>query len=103
MVELENGFRIYHAGDTQAFGDMALIRELFKPDLAMLPIGGHFTMDPAGAALAAELLGRAAASCRSTGARSRSSPGRPASCARRSRPAGGSAEVVDWRPGDTVD
>ena len=53
VVELENGFRIYHAGDTHAFGDMALIRELFKPDLAMLPIGGHYTMDPAGAALAA--------------------------------------------------
>jgi L-ascorbate metabolism protein UlaG (beta-lactamase superfamily) len=57
VVELENGFRIYHAGDTQVFGDMALIRELFRPDLAMLPIGGHFTMDPAAAALAAELLG----------------------------------------------
>jgi L-ascorbate metabolism protein UlaG (beta-lactamase superfamily) len=57
VVELENGFRIYHAGDTQVFGDMALIRQLFRPDLAMLPIGGHFTMDPAAAALAAELLG----------------------------------------------
>ena len=57
VVELENGFRIYHAGDTAVFGDMALIRDLFRPDLAMLPIGGHFTMDPAGAALAAELLG----------------------------------------------
>jgi L-ascorbate metabolism protein UlaG (beta-lactamase superfamily) len=57
VVELENGYRIYHAGDTQAFGDMALIRELHRPDLAMLPIGGHYTMDPAGAALAVELLG----------------------------------------------
>jgi L-ascorbate metabolism protein UlaG (beta-lactamase superfamily) len=57
IVELENGYRIYHAGDTQAFGDMAIIRELHRPDLAMLPIGGHYTMDPAGAALAVELLG----------------------------------------------
>lgn len=57
VVELEDGYRIYHAGDTQAFGDMALIRELHRPDLAILPIGGHFTMDPAGAALAVELLG----------------------------------------------
>jgi L-ascorbate metabolism protein UlaG (beta-lactamase superfamily) len=57
VVELENGFRIYFAGDTHVFGDMALIRQLFKPDLAMLPIGGHYTMDPAGAALAVELLG----------------------------------------------
>lgn len=57
VVELEDGYRIYHAGDTQVFGDMALIRDLYRPDLAMLPIGGHFTMDPVGAALAVELLG----------------------------------------------
>ncbi len=52
VVELENGFTIYHSGDTSVFGDMALIREFYKPDLAMVPIGGHFTMDPAGAAYA---------------------------------------------------
>ena len=57
VVELENGFRFYHAGDTDVFGDMALIRELHRPDLAMLPIGGHFTMGPREAALAVELLG----------------------------------------------
>ncbi len=57
VVELENGFRIYHAGDTQANADMRLTAELFKPDLAFLPIGGHFTMDPRGAALATEMLG----------------------------------------------
>jgi L-ascorbate metabolism protein UlaG (beta-lactamase superfamily) len=57
IIELETGYRIYHAGDTQAFGDMALIRELHHPDLAMLPIGGHFTMGPAGAAVAIGLLG----------------------------------------------
>jgi L-ascorbate metabolism protein UlaG (beta-lactamase superfamily) len=50
IIELENGFRIYHAGDTGAFGDMKLIGERYKPDLALLPIGGHFTMDPADAA-----------------------------------------------------
>ena len=57
VVELENGFRFYHAGDTDVFGDMRLIGELHRPDLAILPIGGHFTMDPRGAALAVELLG----------------------------------------------
>ena len=57
VVELENGFRIYHAGDTTVFGDMRLIGELYRPDLAVLPIGGHFTMGPREAALAVELLG----------------------------------------------
>ncbi len=57
VIELENGYRIYHAGDTEVFGDMAIIRELHRPDLAMLPIGGHFTMGPRGAAMAVELLG----------------------------------------------
>jgi L-ascorbate metabolism protein UlaG (beta-lactamase superfamily) len=57
VIELENGFRVYHAGDTSVFGDMALIRELWRPELAMLPIGGHYTMGPAEAAKAAELLG----------------------------------------------
>jgi L-ascorbate metabolism protein UlaG (beta-lactamase superfamily) len=57
IVELENGFRIYFAGDTDVFGDMRLIGDRFAPELALLPIGGHFTMDPAAAALAAGLLG----------------------------------------------
>ena len=56
-MELENGFRIYHAGDTNVFGDMRLIGELYRPDIAILPIGGHFTMGPREAALAVELLG----------------------------------------------
>ncbi|MDQ3937051.1 MAG: metal-dependent hydrolase [Chloroflexota bacterium] len=57
VVELEDGRRIYHAGDTEVFGDMTLIRELYRPEVAFLPIGGHYTMGPAGAALAIELLG----------------------------------------------
>jgi L-ascorbate metabolism protein UlaG (beta-lactamase superfamily) len=57
VVELENGFRIYHAGDTAVFGDMALIRDLYQPEIALLPIGGHYTMGPREAALAVELLG----------------------------------------------
>ncbi len=57
VIELENGRRVYHAGDTDVFGDMALIRELHAPDVAFLPIGGHYTMDPRGAAKAVELLG----------------------------------------------
>jgi L-ascorbate metabolism protein UlaG (beta-lactamase superfamily) len=57
VVEMEDGYRVYHAGDTAVFSDMRLIRDLFAPDLALLPIGGHYTMDPRGAALAVELLG----------------------------------------------
>jgi len=57
VVDLENGFRFYFAGDTALFGDMRLIRELYRPELAFLPIGGHFTMGPRDAALATEFLG----------------------------------------------
>jgi L-ascorbate metabolism protein UlaG (beta-lactamase superfamily) len=57
IVELENGFRFYFAGDTDVFSDMRLIAERWRPELALLPIGGHFTMDPIGAAQAIELLG----------------------------------------------
>ena len=57
VIELENGRRLYHAGDTALFGDMRLIGEMHRPDVAFLPIGGHFTMDPPAAARAVELLG----------------------------------------------
>jgi L-ascorbate metabolism protein UlaG (beta-lactamase superfamily) len=57
VIEVENGTKIYFAGDTSVFGDMALIGRLYEPDVAVLPIGGHYTMDPQAAALALELLG----------------------------------------------
>ena len=57
LMQMENGFRIYQSGDTAIFGDMRLYGELFKPDLAVLPIGDHFTMDPRQAAYACEMLG----------------------------------------------
>jgi L-ascorbate metabolism protein UlaG (beta-lactamase superfamily) len=52
VIELENGFRIYHMGDTGLFGDMKLIGEYYKPDVVLIPIGGHFVMDPKDAAYA---------------------------------------------------
>jgi L-ascorbate metabolism protein UlaG (beta-lactamase superfamily) len=52
IIELENGFKLYHTGDTGLFGDMKLIAEYYKPDLVLLPIGGHFVMDPKDAAYA---------------------------------------------------
>jgi L-ascorbate metabolism protein UlaG (beta-lactamase superfamily) len=57
VVELDGGKKVYFAGDTCVFGDMQLIGRLYSPDLAVLPIGGHFTMDPREAGLACELLG----------------------------------------------
>jgi len=57
VVTFENGYTLYNAGDTAVFGDMALIAELYRPDLVMLPIGDHFTMGPRGAAKAVQLLG----------------------------------------------
>lgn len=56
VVELENGFKIYHSGDTNVFGDMALINEFHAPDLALISIGGFFTMDPEAAAYAVREL-----------------------------------------------
>lgn len=52
LIELENGFKIYHMGDTGLFGDMKFIGEYYKPDLVMIPIGGHFVMSPKDAAYA---------------------------------------------------
>lgn len=56
IIELENGYTIYHAGDTGVFGDMQFIGKYYRPDLALLPIGGHFTMDPGHAAYAVKNL-----------------------------------------------
>lgn len=56
IVELEDGKTFYHAGDTGVFGDMAFIGSYYRPDVAFLPIGGHFTMDPAHAAYAVREL-----------------------------------------------
>jgi L-ascorbate metabolism protein UlaG (beta-lactamase superfamily) len=56
VLTIADGPVLYHAGDTAVFGDMKLIRELYQPEVAMLPIGGHFTMDPKEAALAVRLL-----------------------------------------------
>jgi len=57
VIRIENGPVLYHAGDTSVFSDMQLIRELHHPEIAMLPIGDHYTMGPKAAALAAKYLG----------------------------------------------
>ena len=57
VIRLPGGMTVYHAGDTAVFGDMKIIGELYAPDLALLPIGDHYTMSPREAALAIRLLG----------------------------------------------
>lgn len=52
VLELESGLRIYHMGDTALFGDMRLVAERLRPDVVLVPIGGHFVMDPQDAAFA---------------------------------------------------
>ncbi len=52
IIEFENGFKLYHMGDTGLFGDMKFIGEYYRPDLLMIPIGGHFVMSPRDAAFA---------------------------------------------------
>jgi L-ascorbate metabolism protein UlaG (beta-lactamase superfamily) len=56
IIELEDGYRIYHVGDTALTGDLRLVKDLHHPDLAMVPIGGHYTMDPDAAAIAIEYI-----------------------------------------------
>ena len=56
VMEFSNGVKIYHAGDTNVFSDMAIIHDLYAPKIAMLPIGDHFTMSPREAAYACKLL-----------------------------------------------
>ncbi|HEX5110869.1 MAG TPA: metal-dependent hydrolase [Vicinamibacterales bacterium] len=57
VLRLEDGRAVYYAGDTSLFGDMRLIGEMYAPEIAFLPIGDRFTMDPVAAAKACELLG----------------------------------------------
>ena len=56
VLEFANGYKIYYAGDTCVFGDMKIIGEIYQPDLAIIPIGDHFTMGPREAAYATKLL-----------------------------------------------
>jgi L-ascorbate metabolism protein UlaG (beta-lactamase superfamily) len=56
VLRFQNGFSVYYAGDTGVFYDMNIIADLYKPDLAILPIGSHYVMGPEEAVYACELL-----------------------------------------------
>ena len=57
LLEFEEGTRVYHTGDTDLFGDMALVKDRWAPTITVLPIGGHYTMGPADAGRAVALIG----------------------------------------------
>ncbi|MGQ0849421.1 MAG: metal-dependent hydrolase [Actinomycetota bacterium] len=59
VIEFEDGTTVYQSGDTDVFSDMRLIGERFHPSITVLPIGGHYTMGPSGAAMALDLIGAA--------------------------------------------
>jgi L-ascorbate metabolism protein UlaG (beta-lactamase superfamily) len=100
VVRLEDGVTIYFAGDTALFGDMRLIGELYRPDIAFLPIGDRFTMGPAAAARACELLGVRQAVPMHWGTFPMLT-GTPAEFRRLVEPAG--VHVLELRPGETSD
>lgn len=88
---------LYHAGDTCVFGDMRLIAELYKPEVAMLPIGGFYTMDPKEAALAQKLLGAKTILPIHWG----TFPVLTGTPAELAKLVGAAARVVEWSPGES--
>jgi len=99
VIEFENGIKIYHAGDTNVFGDMAIIRELYQPDVVMLPIGDVFTMGPREAAYAINLLKPKAVIPMHFGTFPLLT-GTPADLEQRIKPTG--VEFIHLKPGETA-
>ncbi len=96
VIVPRSGPVLYHAGDTQVFGDMRLIGELYRPDVAMLPIGGHFTMGPREAALAVKYLGAKTILPLHWG----TFPMLTGTPAELKKLVDGGVKVVEWSPGD---
>jgi L-ascorbate metabolism protein UlaG (beta-lactamase superfamily) len=97
VIAFDNGVKIYHAGDTNVFGDMAIIRDLYAPQIAMLPIGDHYTMSPREAAYACNLL-KPATVIPMHFATFPALTGRPSELARLAK----NVEVFEMKPGQTV-
>lgn len=93
----DEGPVLYHAGDTAVFGDMRLIAELYQPEIAMLPIGGYYTMGPREAAIAAQFLGAKTVLPLHFG----TFPPLTGTPEQLTEYVGPGVEVVDWKPGDT--
>jgi len=102
VIEFENGFKIWHMGDTGVFGDMKLIGEMYKPDLVLMPIGGgQFVMNPVDAAMAARDLIKAKMVIPMHYLTNPSLPGTPAEL---NKALGGSSvKVMVMQPGETLE
>lgn len=98
VLTIANGPVLYHAGDTHVFGDMRLIGELYHPQVAMLPIGGHFTMGPREAALAVRYVGAKTILPLHFG----TFPPLKGTPEQLAALVGEEAEVIAWNPGDTI-
>jgi L-ascorbate metabolism protein UlaG (beta-lactamase superfamily) len=101
VIEFENGFRLYHAGDTNVFGDMAIIRELYAPELCMLPVGDLFTMGPKEAAYACGLL-KPKAVIPMHYATFPALTGTPEAFQKELKARGVNVEVITMKPGETI-
>jgi len=101
VITLEAGTRIYHAGDTAVCSDMALIAELYAPDVAILPIGDLYTMSPREAAVAARML-RPKWIVPAHYGTSPALSGTPDALREELAKQGVAAEVVALRPGETL-
>jgi L-ascorbate metabolism protein UlaG (beta-lactamase superfamily) len=102
LLEFENGFRVYQSGDTAIFGDMRLYGELFRPDLAVLPIGDLYTMDPRQAAYACEMLGVRQVIPSHYGTFP-ALTGTPGQLREELAGRGYQCEVIELKPGETID
>ncbi len=102
ILRFSNDFTIYNTGDTCVSADMQIMGELYKPDLTILPIGDHFTMDPRQAAYALKLIGSPYA----IGCHWGTFPlltGTPEALVEAGKEFGVTTKVIPLRPGDIVE
>lgn len=99
VLTIAGGPVLYHAGDTAVFSDMQLIRELYQPEVAMLPIGGHFTMGPKEAAVAVRFLKPKTVLPLHFG----TFPPLTGTPEQLAALVDGSVEVVNWTPGQSIE
>jgi L-ascorbate metabolism protein UlaG (beta-lactamase superfamily) len=101
VLRFSNGFTVYHTGDTSVTMDMQIIGELYRPDVAILPIGDHFTMDPRQAAYALKLIGAKYAIPEHFGTFGLLS-GTPEALLEACKEFGVTTEVIALKPGESV-